>query len=409
MYIEDIIDKLVGIGSWTLIMGPADFLQNRDLAMLSSFDSQITRGLGLTKKQADAAERILKQHIVELSKRFQRDMTLVLGNPQYKLGIREISQDKAIKLAEDDNNQKIIRLIFPYDEKLIDSIKEFKKNSARTPYGYNSHSSVSWNPNTRTWDFEFIEENVDWVYQNFRDIGFSIDSEIVDVFIQIEKIKNEIENHVPMVIFEDGVFKFINTHKNIPQPTSTNLLEVLFQAKKYGIDTWDDAIDRAISDLSINDFTRYILTNSKSKEISVDNKIYDFSDFEDFISYQDKIIFIIPGGSELETLTHSVENLKKFGIKSNQMSVLFRLDSSAGAICNEYVKTNNLNNPISDEIKIFFISAKLPKPLIGAKLDIDAIFNLGNNSAHYTQKSLIRNHHLVINYVIKKQPREEYI
>jgi hypothetical protein len=94
--------------------------------------------------------------------------------------------------------------------------------------------------------------------------------------------------------------------------------------------------------------------------------------------------------------------MKELGITDEDMSVLFRLDSSSGAICNEYVKENKLNNPISEKIKIFFISGKVPKPLICSGIEFDAIINLGSNSAHYTQKNLVRNHHCVINYTIER-------
>jgi hypothetical protein len=95
--------------------------------------------------------------------------------------------------------------------------------------------------------------------------------------------------------------------------------------------------------------------------------------------------------------------MKELGIADENMCVLFRLDSSSGAICNEYVKTNRLNNPISEKIKVFFISGKVPKPLICSGIEFDAIINLGSNSAHYTQKNLVKNHHCVINYTIERE------
>jgi hypothetical protein len=64
MYIEDIIDNLVGIGS--LGNARATFLGAYDDTLLSSFDSQLSSGLGLTEKQQALAIRILKKHSQEI-------------------------------------------------------------------------------------------------------------------------------------------------------------------------------------------------------------------------------------------------------------------------------------------------------------------------------------------------------
>ena len=111
----------------------------------------------------------------------------------------------------------------------------------------------------------------------------------------------------------------------------------------------------------------------------------------------------IPGGSELESLKFSYNFLMSHGYTSDQISVLFRLDGSAGKMCNEFVKEKKINNPISDKIKVFFISGKVPKPLMAEKVVFDVIINLGSNSAHYTQKNLIQTHNCVINYTIDRK------
>ena len=76
---------------------------------------------------------------------------------------------------------------------------------------------------------------------------------------------------------------------------------------------------------------------------------------------------------------------------------LFRLDSSFGTMCNDYIKFNSLNNPISEKTKFVFISGKLPKPLIESNKDFDILIHYGLNSAHHGLRYFIKSHHNVIN------------
>jgi hypothetical protein len=177
-------------------------------------------------------------------------------------------------------------------------------------------------------------------------------------------------------------------------------------AKQYGISTWDESIETAISDISINDLTKLYFKSGTTTTINVDNKLFGLEDFKDIIDFSKTTLFVIPGGSELDTLKLSYEFLKSIGITNDTMTVLFRLDSSAGKMCNDFVKDNALNNPLTENIKIVFISARVPKPLLASRLPLDVIINLGTNSAHYTVKNLIQNHHNVLNYTIERPKKE---
>jgi len=86
---------------------------------------------------------------------------------------------------------------------------------------------------------------------------------------------------------------------------------------------------------------------------------------------------------------------------------MFRLDSSSGKICNDYIKQNKLNTPINDEIKFVFVSGKIPKPLIDSGKTFDAVIHFGTNSAHYTLKNFVRNHHNVISMNLPNQRNKE--
>lgn len=410
MYIEEIIDKLVGIGSWTITHGTY-FLEARDKKMLESFSSQLDRQSGFTEKQSVLCLSILQKYQTNISQYLGRDIGIFLENPQFRIPKRVISQTRSVSIVDTDNADiKKIRINFPYDENLITSIKQYREKYLKERFSgkfmFNS-SHVDWNPESRSWDFNLVEEHVSWIHEKFENLGFVFDEKFLKFAEDIRNIKNDMENHIPMVIFKDFQFEYKNIHKNIPQPSSTHLLEVLFEAKKYGISTWDENIDAALGDLSINHFTQDFLKTSES-QILLDPAKYQFFDLEDVVNFSKNIVIVIPGGTELHSLKTSYEFLSSMGIKNDEMTVLFRLDSSAGKMCNDFVKEQQLNNPITDKIKIIFISIKVPKPLISSGKHIDAIINLGNNSAHYSVKNLLKNHHTVISCNLKTPRLERF-
>jgi hypothetical protein len=408
MYVEDILDNIVGFGSW-MTKATINFTPY-DRNMLESFSDQISRNLGFTEKQCIAVVKVLKSYKSSISAAVGKDVTPFLENPQFKLPKRTLVSTKSLKIEEIENNNKIIRVKFPYDEGMISSIKDFRKKQQQLYTGAfftDLNSTIEWNAAERSWDFSLREDYILWLLDLVTSKGFTIDQLILDYAEEMTKILESAQDYVPMVLFDDK-FTFKNTHKNIPQPVSTDLIDVLFDARQYGINTWDENIDVALDSELINPCTREFFKNTKS-QFTVEPAKYDFSDLTDIVTKTGIVIFVIPGGSELVSLKHSHEYLKSIGITNEQVTVLFRLDSNAGKMCNDYVKDNQLNNHLNENIKFIFISIKVPKPIIANKIKIDAIINLGSNSAHYTVKNLLKQHHCVINYTIDRSTKEKNI
>jgi hypothetical protein len=83
--------------------------------------------------------------------------------------------------------------------------------------------------------------------------------------------------------------------------------------------------------------------------------------------------------------------LKKCGIDDHEMSVMFRLPNEGKGDFNVYVKDNNLNNEITGNTKVVFVSVKIPKPLVKTNVKFNAIINLGFHlNTHYTMETLIK-------------------
>jgi hypothetical protein len=405
MFIEDLINRMAGDGQFMFL--PPIRLNPYDEKVVYSLSNQCSRSIGFTEKQSVLAARLVKKYKNQLSTALGTDITSYTENPKFKLATRTVNNAKFVKIKTDENNKKRLIINFPYDEKILALIKDFKKSlsekwqlSGRTiSYGH----SINWDQDNRQWELPLWEDSIDFVAANLQNNGFLIDDEVIQLIDELMLIKENFENYVPMLTFEDDAFKFKNAHKKIPQPTSADLIETLFFARQYGITTWDEKIEELLNSHSLNPVTRQILKAQLGKGFVLDNEKYTLHDLNDVIQHNKLLLVIIPGGSELENLKFSYNSLSDMGIVKENMSVLFRLDGVPGKNFNDMVKMFKLNNPLDENTKVIFVSGKIPKTLIGFNRSIDTVINLGDNSAHYTQRNLVKNHHFVINYSMRKK------
>jgi hypothetical protein len=406
MYIEDILSKLVGHHAIFHTQYPPKFLSPNELGLLTSFVSQIENLNGLSEKQATIAERILRSRCLEVSAYIAVDILKYLENPRYRLARKMFSKNKTAKLVTEANGVKQIALSFPYDEELVLSIKA-KKADLFSKKNLPGRKTILWDPETRSWKFGLYEDLISWLNQTLINRGFTFDEDLQTYMSAVKEIEENVEKHIPMVVFEDNEFKYINVHKNIPQPVSTHLLEVLFEARKYGINTWDEHIDQALKDKMIGKLSRHVLVDSDflrhDKVAKINPNDFTFSDFEDIIKYNDAAVIVIPGGAELESMRYCYQQLKNLGYTSEQLAAMFRVDGEKGKAANDFIKENYLNNPISEKVKIYFVSQKYPKPMIKNKVKVGTVITLGNTNPHNTLRNFINNHNTVFSYDLKKE------
>ena len=213
------------------------------------------------------------------------------------------------------------------------------------------------------------------------------------------------EHHIPMLVIEDKKPKIVNFDKNLPPLTSTEILPALFEARRRGVDTWDNTISNFLDSDEVDEITRQFLKSEPSEKFNIDSEIHGFSSLETIIKFMGPCLFVIPGGSELEKLIMAHEFLRSIGIENYQMSVMFRLPTESNVNFNNFVKNNGLNTPIKDHTQIVFISSKLPKPVLKSKIKFHAIINLGFDNVHYTMRDFVKSHENVIFYSGPKEKR----
>ena len=389
MYIEDLINRLASDGVY--LFNPDLALSRFDHPIVHSLSQQILQGKGFTEKQGTLAIRIVKKYVNQLNTDLKMDVTPILADQRFKFPFRVIDFLKTVTVKKHiEINKKIISVSFPYDNQLVDKIKIYRRNSSKS-------TTVNWNADSRSWDFDFVEDHVDWINNNFIDSSFVIDDEFANIAEQIELIKNSLEDHVPMITFENNRFVYKNVPNSVIQPAEDeDVVSVVATGKKYGITTWCEYVDNSLNKLQLDPALHGFLTNSlKSDNLSL-KQIFSI------VNFSLPWLVIISGGSELKQIKLCHTMLEQNGISANEMSTLFRLSNENGNEFNNYVKENKLNGSVSKNTKIVFISGKVPKPLIEADIDFSCILSFGILGVHYTLSNYLKNHHFVLNYALKE-------
>ena len=399
MFIEDLIHRLSGDGIYLFVADPIPLLQ-MDEGIVNSLSTQIAMGNGFTEKQAILALKLVRRYARQLSVALNKDVIPFIDSPEYKLPTRIINQSKTIVIKKIvGSNKKIISINFPYNEIVVNNIKVYKKLLSQKSHTGNS---INWNIDNKSWDFDLREEHVSWINSNIVNESFVVDESFVELVDQIEKVKNNIEGHVPMVIFEENKFRFVNVPPSVPQPSSLDVVDVLVEARKYGITIWSETIDAVLGKIDLNPFLLKFLTSPNLTSLPEDREKLTMTDITSIVECSLPCLVVIPGGSELKHLELCYKLFQKYGISTEEMTVLFRLEGETGKNTNSFIKENKLNNPISEKIKIVFISGKVPKPLVESKTNFSTILNFGISGVHYTLSNYLKNHHFVINYTLKE-------
>lgn len=388
MYIEDLIQKVV-IHCMFLFDKPAlhNFSVSKDYSILDSMNSQIELGNALTEKQGALALRILNSHRQSLSTEIEEYDTSI-DNPKWKHPFRTLLTVREVNVI--DGN---ILIQFPFDQSLVDYLRD---RNSRVHELYRG----SWDNAAKAWKYALTEKNVLWLGDVLSQREFKFSEEFTKLYDQIKEVRDNLEEHIPMLTFENNKYVIKNAHKFVTQLDSDNLIASLFNARNQGINTWDDGI-QALLDEYDNNTTKRILLSNRKENTWFNSDIIKIDEFEDLISHGGNVLIIVPGGSELALTRKWVNFANSCGIKNKDISVMFRLPNNQSEF-NEYVKEAELNNPITDSTKMVFVSTKITKPLIKAGIKFQTAINLGYyNYMHFTMNLVVDNVCNLVYYSMK--------
>lgn len=379
MHIEDLLRYLHTHGN----------LNFYDTQIVDSFVNQVfNNSRGFTEKQNSLAIKIISKYSSQLSLAIGKDVNIFLNNPTYRIPLRVSNRTKNISCIDFSNWGRSFKVTFPYDQEKISQIKSNRSDLALH----------SWDPIESAWMFAAHEKNILFLSKFIENQNFEVDEEFGNYLDQLQIIIKNIENYVPMLSLDSGVPKYQNISKFTPELKSKEVISALFEARKAGILTWSDQIDQYLDQTKVHEVTKRFLSHGIKKGFEIPITKYDISCLTDIVKNLFPVIFVIPGGSELEKTKLVYEFLISIGFTGDDISVLFRTSNRDQKDFNNFVKNCGLNNPITKKTKFAFISAKLPKPLLYDNLNFNSLINMGNNSVHYSIRNLIKKQENMIHY-----------
>jgi len=401
IYVEDLILRLCGAGKW-LFDPPLMPDSGWEWEFVSSVAEQIGVGNAMPEKQAITAIKIINKYKLELEKKIGQPIDL--STPQFKQSFRILSEDKSITIGKVNGVESII-VRFPYNPDVIRSINEHVKNSDWQSIQWNSrlHQVVAnWEGTDKFWRFSLLEENILWIANNLLPNGYNACDRFLELVNDAKDIVNSINDYAPMVIKEEGYYKYKNCADSIQPLGTSNVIKFLFDAKNYGITAWNDKVDADYKSVVTSAVTQDLLNNTTP--IWIDSTKQPIDAFKDVIKYGGPVLIIIPGGSEIDHTVLWHQMALDFGITNKEMAVLFRTPNQNGGEFNKYVKDNELNNEISERTKVVFVSTKIPKPLVKSGIKFNTVLNLGfYNQLHFSMSVVLQSATNIV-YYTNKQP-----
>ena len=390
LYLEDLICRLASEGPY--LFDPQISLWKGDDTIIYSLAQNPAAGRGYTEKQRNLVIRLVKKYQNQLITHLGQSATDAIDLEEFKFNLVEPrSQTKSISIED-----KKILVSFPYDEALVATIKKFRDS--------NKAKLVDWNMEKKVWAFDLEELNVVWIGNNLVPLGFSVDKDFFKIFEEISLVMENIESHIPMLIYTESGFKFINGHKTLPQLATNNVIEAVLLAKYYGISVWDENVANFLKNEEISPVLDKFINESDSENLNFDSTDISIDQFKLMFKFNMPTLIIIPAGHELKYLKSWHSWLKSQNFSEKEISVMFRLDNTSGRDFNDYVRTFDLNTPIHEHTKVVFISQKLPKPIIKSGIDFKFVLNLGSISGvHYSIASYLQSRPDVIKYTDTKQ------
>jgi hypothetical protein len=390
LYIESLICRLANSGPF--LFDPQMNIWKGDQAMLASLSRNPVAGKGWTEKQRTLVLKICNRYKVQLIQVFGPAVEQAIQTPEFQFGLQAPpSYEKSITIADRE-----ILIKFPFNEEIVGKIRKFRDQATFRIEG--------WNENRKSWVLPLEESSILWLKNNLMPLGFSADDQFLEFSDQISEILEKIEDYIPIVVEENGKFKFRNVHHNVPQPEFLGIKETLLLARQHGISVWDENIQNLIKNEDFSPILASFLNVSDQKGLDFDASENSIDQFADLFNLNCPALIIVPPGNELNDLHVWVKWLKSMNFSEDSMSVLFRLDKENGKSFNDYVRDFSLNQPLSEKTKVVFISQKIPKPLIKFGIEFKFIVNLGSISgAHFSISNYLQDNPDVIKYQNKNK------
>ena len=403
--IEDCLELMCGL----LIeeeFTPAIEIAEKDKKILLSISQSTFKGKALSDRQYEVVKKILTNGY---QKDFlDRNVDLPSSINNIRRPLRKIDRSEYIAIenyqdnlsgagyqAYDNPGGKCLVVRFPFNMKYSKIITEIKKFILFPSEVYKSDNYKHILPFTET----IVYKTIDLFKEHIKDIQ----SELLDIYKEIDQYRNAPEKYVP------GIYglQIKNTPKTIVQPLVDKLgeptIENLFmyndRKEQTGLVHFDEG-DLASSTQNLKPLTKKILGRNHSL-IQINKKQHPINEVLDSLLELQRfpLLVILDDKEPLDQLVQ-FHNLTKNIIPIEEISVMFRKENrKEGRHFNDYVKSQKLNNKLDINTKIVYINnKKIPKDLLKEVWIPECVISLGS-VRHYTKiDKLIHQYDLTIHY-----------
>jgi|TARA_B110000305_G_C19358696_1_gene598245 hypothetical protein len=374
----------------TYLLNPIEgfVLEKSDLGILNSINNQLKRSISLTDRQYELVKYKLQQYKDQFDK---KDVDLAQSITQLKNELRKIDRSHWLKILE-YKGDPVLGIRFPFSKKIIDRINELRSldslNINQHTYKDNTHCF----PFTPSNVFKLVE-----IAKRFE-TKFIIHDEIIEMYDQLVTYEANKSNYIP------GVYDY--NIKNLPQIAVDDLTHSLGECTEdtlalyyerrylYGLHHFNmDNVQRSVQHYST--LSQQIINRDQSiflidnKQTSLDNVI------SSLVEINRLPLLVVLHHNNADNQLLAMHSAFKYVLPSEQMTVLFRKDGDDPF--NEYIKKENLNNPLDITTKVVYISNnKLPKPLLKSNwiskctVSFESMHLIPNNVTHYAEHTDLR-------------------
>jgi hypothetical protein len=363
---------------------------------VGSYDERISQSLGLqcwenkafTQKQAEIALRLIKKYRSQFIQKGYTDIEKHLINPVYKLPLRVISQEKMVSIKW---KEKQFVLKFPFNQELVTELRGINNK--------NSISKSAWDAEEKHWTLDLNEPSLGFVINKLIPLGFSFDEELREYIDAYEKINKDIEQYIPMLVKENGVYKYKNIKLDFE---TTDLLTALVECSKNSVNVFADDVSQEIEELlKVTPLARMFVENEKQK-FFVSNTKYSRKDVINLTKkFNLTVAIFLDDTASTDTLLSWTNDLVESDVSLSTVGVYFRQKNEGNGVeFNKVIRSSNLNKESDDDnVSWVIVSSKYPKSLIKVNKTPDiCICENRYVSTHHSVISAMKNSIFTIQY-----------
>lgn len=150
-------------------------LARYDMKVVPSLAEQTIGGKGYTDRQAQLATQLVLKYERQL---FNKGIDVTpVRTPAYRIPLRELDRTSRVWIED-----SMIKLRFPYDLKLVDTVRDISKLS---------QGSFKFNRNKKYHEADLTEWNLNWIHEFSVQHNFEIDSTVHDMMALVTSVEKQ--------------------------------------------------------------------------------------------------------------------------------------------------------------------------------------------------------------------------